>query len=181
MALNVVLIIGASNSGKSTLVRLLSGIGKGVHRHPSAKNISLLNWGSPLCLERTLCLISSLNEGSTYSPKDTHRDLSSNSYNSVAPWDLVRLLDLYDQNDEYRCSRAILCISTTVKTRYWTADDYATTVNNGSVVNHAISQCIFLGPKPETVVNCSKHIQLDAAPHPRNDVAAAVRLAVQLQ
>ncbi len=99
MSIDIYLIVGNSNAGKSTLVRSLAGKGQDVHTHPSLSNVLTLDWAShqssPIQPKLTLVLHGSLNEGEI-----------------IPPGDLNNVLNDYKQ--QHHVERAILCLSTTV-------------------------------------------------------------------
>lgn len=177
--MDVVLIVGEDNSGKSTLVRCLTGQGRGNHKHPAPLNIAKLNWGPQNVTLKTFCLISSLNEGVLYTIPRTQGGKSGSlrKENTIAPADLEVILDRYVG---IGCTRAILCISATVSAPGWEMDDYLRLIVNGFIGQHQIASLIQLGaaiPGPPAVPS----FVLPKASHPRNDIAATARLNIGLQ
>ncbi|SFS46054.1 hypothetical protein SAMN04488040_0438 [Sulfitobacter marinus] len=123
--IEITLIIGDSDQGKSTLVRCLTGKSRDMQSHPHQKNIVSLDWvlpNPPTQTHETLVLISSLNEG----------DRNNNTKNTtvaIQPADLEGILDIYGspkipQTKEETLARAILCISSSVRAPGWTLADY---------------------------------------------------------
>ncbi len=177
--MDIVLIVGDDNSGKSTLVRCLSGLGRGNHKHPSDKNVALLNWGNPLHALPTLCLISSLNEGNLYNgTRIGSLPVPFGAVNTISPHDLDPILTEYQ--NKLKCSKAILCISTSVKVKGWGFGDYMQLVNNGMIGPHRVSAILGLGTAGPSIPSVP-YFSLPSAPHPRNDVAAQARGGIGLQ
>jgi energy-coupling factor transporter ATP-binding protein EcfA2 len=157
----VVLIVGADNSGKSTLVRSLTGLGRGSHDHASPRNVAKLHWIDVNRPMETFCLISSLNEGKL------------GQRGTVSPRDVAALIDQYETSASSPCERAILCVSSSVQNFGWTVHDYFK-VGFGS---HTLRNVIVLGA---ATVQFSNPIVLPGAPHERNRVAASARQAIDL-
>lgn len=182
--MDIVFITGDDKSGKSTLVRCLSGLGRGNHRHPSPRNVALLNWGAPKVAHNTLCLISSLNEGnhSLYSRIGTQPGPFGNQ-NTILPGDLDPILTAY-QNQNNGCSKAILCISTSVRVAHWEFEDYKRLVTNRMIGHHTVSAVLGLGTA-NTNIPLVPYLPLPSAltnpPHPRNDIAEQARQFIGLQ
>jgi energy-coupling factor transporter ATP-binding protein EcfA2 len=115
----ITLIIGDSDQGKSTLVRCLTGKSRDKQSHPHQKNIVSLDWvlaNPPTQTHETLVLISSLNEGG-------RNNNTRNTTVAIQPAGLQGILHSYGrlQNPP---TRAILCISSSVRTPGWTLADY---------------------------------------------------------
>ena len=181
--MDIVLILGGDNSGKSTLVRCLSGLGRGNHRHPSNTNVAQLNWGNPVQPLGTLCLISSLNEGTLYPGTrivEANGVIAFGANNTISPGDLETILTAYVGEG---CSKAILCISTSVQVQGWSFTDYLALVANGKIGQHRVSAIIKLVAVPPNVVTVPTvpTFAFPGAPHPRNDIAAGVRQSICLQ
>ena len=125
--MEIVLIVGKSDAGKSTLVRHLSGLRNCYigHANPTwaVKNIAALNWaqGSTgmYAIERTLCLHSSINE-----------------VVKIAPECLKSILDGYQNNPA--CTRAILCVSLTKLPRIVEYAKVINAVGFGHQVKHTV-------------------------------------------
>lgn len=145
--MEVVFILGAHNSGKSTLVRSLTGLGRGNNQHVSGQNIALLKWVSRQKSVNSFCLISSLNEGVFYSKsRFSSKKTSSIRYeNTISPEDLGRILDVYENSAQAHCEAAILCISTSKTEIGWTAKDYIENILNGGLGPHSVSHFIVVG------------------------------------
>ena len=174
--MEVILIVGKSKAGKTTLVRHLSGLYYGYNRHANptwaVKNIADLNWaqGSTgrYASERTLCLHSSINEGVT-----------------IAPNDLKSILDGYENN--HACPKAILCISLSEDL---TVADYATVINAvgfGHQVTHTVylsadSQPAIAPQAGTTFQNVTDHwVYRNNQGTPPNQVSADVKTHIGLE
>jgi energy-coupling factor transporter ATP-binding protein EcfA2 len=177
--MDVVLIVGGDNSGKSTLVRCLTGLGRGSNKHPSDRNETVLNWGTPTVSLKTFCLISSLNEGIFYlgSRISSNSALPFGRENTIEPSDLTPILDAYSLRG---CSKAILCISTSVSRVGWRLADYSSLVAGGMIGQHRVSAVLGLGVANPNF-GAGAFIALPSAPHPRNAVAALARQSISIQ
>jgi energy-coupling factor transporter ATP-binding protein EcfA2 len=140
--IEITLIIGDSDQGKSTLVRCLTGKSQDMHQHTHPKNVVPLDWVLGKSLTKTyetLVLISSLNEGRKYTTVGVKAYQSLAGVVAVHPADLEDMLDDYDslkitstKEDSLgkvnSPKKAILCISSSVNNtvRYprWTLADY---------------------------------------------------------
>jgi energy-coupling factor transporter ATP-binding protein EcfA2 len=136
--MEITLIIGDSDQGKSTLVRCLTGKSRDRHQHPLHENLVSLDWisaNSSTQTHETLVLISSLNEGRKYTNFGVKGYQSLSGVVAVHPDDLEDMLDDYgslkitstkeDSSGEVNSpKKAILCISSSVLTPYWTLADY---------------------------------------------------------
>ena len=188
--IDVVLIVGPSNSGKSTLVRALCGLGRGDHAHPDIKNVAELNWvvsgtSTPF---KTLCLISSLNEGTIYDAGVSRslefiQQSGRNTINTISPLDMQQILNLYADPKGMGCKRAILCISDHVHRRPrpgWKTGDYATVINSGGLGQHRVTHCISLMNANQMVINGAASVNLPGQNSIRNQKAAEARRAIEL-
>ena len=177
--MDIVLILGDDNSGKSTLVRCLSGLGRGNHRHPSDRNIALLNWGAGKVPLYTFCLISSLNEGKAYpgSRITNNPKMPFGNENTLSPSDLDAILTSYERAG---CTKAILCISTTKEKTAWPSAEYLSLIAGGMIGQHRFSAIIGLDIADPGVAQVP-FFRLPRAQHPRNDIAANARLRIGLQ
>lgn len=176
--MDVVFILGPHNSGKSSLVLCLTGLGRGNHRHPSSRNIAKLVWlPGPTALD-TFCLISSLNEGDLYfgTRVSGNAPVAFGTNNTIAPHDLDAVLASYVGRG---CSKAILCISTSEMTPGWQAGDYLSLVVGGHIGQHSVSHILGVGLNGPGVTSVP-FVLLPCAPNPRNDIAAQARLAIGL-
>lgn len=122
--MQIYLVAGTANSGKSSLIRCLTGKGNDRHLHPDGLNQKQIAWttNGQTSTENTLVLNSSLNEPYP-KPIDPPRGLQNGIYahNNIHPLDLPLVLD------EYRkigVLRAVLPISLTVSRPDWTLLDY---------------------------------------------------------
>ena len=186
--MEIVLIVGKSNAGKSTLVRGLSGAGQVVRPHPDVKNTALLIW-SPKTIERTLVLDGSVNEGALYQIVDAEEYPKGAT---TSPSHLRNLLDLYSvDNEPYSCTRAIICISASITPRKrpvgWTLADYERVINGGGLVGHNVTHTISLikdGTQHNKLININaaglNQIAIAGAPNPPNLVAEAARRFIGL-
>jgi energy-coupling factor transporter ATP-binding protein EcfA2 len=102
--MEIVLIVGKSNAGKSTLLRSLTGLGRGSNFHfdaRAARNVADLHWGAGVdenpTAHKTVCINSSLNE----------------EPGVIYPNDLGQILTHYEE--QHRCSKGLICISSSKK------------------------------------------------------------------
>ena len=159
--MEIVFILGGDNSGKSTLVRCLSGLGRGNHSHPSDRNIAELSWvgvDQPL---KTCCLISSLNER----PK------------TISPKELEPILDGYEAKG---CSKAILCISTSVYEAGWAVQDYFRQMKGERLGQHIVTHVCRLRGATHAVPNGVSIVDVPEALRTRNGIASHVRKGIGL-
>jgi len=187
MPVEVVLILGCSNAGKSTLVRSLTGIGSKPRGIPVSENVALLNWlGMPGWFPRwTLCLASSLNEG--HRQNELVRD-------TIKPRKLLDLRDKFEAAMQKRAHpefsdghlMAILCVSTTVQVLDWAAADYLDMIEGGGLKPHCIKAFVEITDKCGTnltarLKSISPLSQVPTAPRPRNACAERACLGIGLQ
>lgn len=151
--MEIVLVIGDSNQGKSSLVRCLTGKSRDLHDHPNPKNVLLLDWNQPGSTENTLTLISSLNEGTKYPNTGVQSYRSPIGTGAIHPLDLGDMLDDYLQllsdNEQKVATKAILCVSNSVPTIGWQAIDYFNVLTNPNpqnrLIQHAIIHTVLIG------------------------------------
>ncbi len=182
--MEIVLIVGKSHAGKSTLVRSLCGIGDANYNHPNEKNTVLLHWLN-CSNHRTFVMASSVNEGACYPFED---GISYPGGNTVAPGHLREVLDKYGAAPiESHCTKAILCISTTPAGPCWNIADYEQVINAGGLGGHNVTHTISLikGGTPRTqLININSaglnQIAIAGAPNPPNLVAEAARRFIGL-
>jgi len=140
MGIEIILIVGDSNAGKSTLVRCLTGKSRDSHRHLNAsKNILSLEWKSQNKEIPTLVLISSLNEGDSYRWTSFGQYVRPNGVVKIHPKDFAHFLDGYERHG---ARKAILCISSGELASGWQLADYLSEIkswpNNSHKVTHTI-------------------------------------------
>ena len=157
-----VLIVGADNSGKSTLVRSLTGLGRGSHQHASGRNIAELSWVASVRPLKTFCLISSLNE----TPK------------IIPPADLEAILNQYEL---IGCAKAILCISTSVNSPGMTVEDYFNQLQGPNLGRHTLTHVCRLRGALSVVPSGVAVVDVPHALQTRNNVAAYVRQGIGLR
>ena len=159
MGIEVVIVEGASDTGKSTLVRGFSGIGRRkTSVHPHETNVVKLAWnfGNAVRIHETLIWESSLNEGDNHSQYQCG-DFAKQGIALVAPRDLSVFLDAYEALGKNsveigRVRKAVLVISTTENSRNFTASDYASQISakgkirdgNGKVTAHRVTDLVSL-------------------------------------
>jgi GTPase SAR1 family protein len=146
--MEITLIIGDSDQGKSTLVRSLTGKSRDRHQHQHHKNLVSLDWisanSSPQTHD-TLVLISSLNEGTKYTNVGVKAYRNLAGVAAVHPDDLEDMLDDYDSLGN-PLPKAILCISTSVSTRDWKLAEYHLAMINGSFPSkHPVTKVVHVG------------------------------------
>lgn len=153
-------------------------------QHPSERNIVNLIWNSNEPPKKTLCLMSSLNEGTPYPLDQTGYHPQTGQY-TVAPRDLGALLDLYDDDNKFRCERAILCINSEMEP--WTIADYQEAA--GQIVlssKHIFTHCVSLADDDLINISGAQGVPVSLispvslARRPSNEVAAFVRAAIGL-
>ncbi|WP_139257538.1 hypothetical protein [Natronohydrobacter thiooxidans] len=189
--MEVVLIEGYANAGKSTLVRCLSGIGNAQHIHANCRNVLQLDWINPKKKQNTLVLASSLNEGITQADAEEYTPVSTESLGAaIPPWQVEDLLDSYQATCQ--AEKAILCISATalIRNKNWNAQAYADhiTNNNGGFGKHPVTHVVSLtsNPVPLPLFNAANNLMIPAAQFParpnitRNALAFQVRPFINL-
>jgi energy-coupling factor transporter ATP-binding protein EcfA2 len=172
----VYFIEGRQNSGKSTLVRCLSGAGISRNGHADCKNVFELDWRVNGVIQKikTLVLASSVNEGAPI--------------NQILPRNLSFILKQYENN--CGAKRAILTVNSSIRNSAINVQTYANLIPNqlaphsisgiatldqgqsliaAHVAGLAIPNILIIGPGPNLV-----------APTARNTVAASVRGAWNL-
>ena len=181
MPINVTLIVGPDGTGKSTLARCLSGIGRGWFVHPSFVNVADLKWDAKEAAEQTLCLLSSLNEGARYVNNGRPYQPGRGRY-TVAPWHLGQLLDLYCRSPGFECKHAVLCINTNVADPGWTVADYERAAEiQVTAGTHNFINIISMGGADLMSIKGARNLRSAVAPAARNEVAADVRTAIGLR
>ncbi len=173
MPIDIVFIVGDSNSGKSTQVRCLTGKGNDAHSHTDQKNILDLVWihgtfpSEKLVIEKTLVMNSSLNEGS-----------KASNHGLVHPQGLRQFLNDYDSKD---CTKAILCISSSENMNGWRELDYKNQIQNGLIGKHTVTHCVELGVNGSAIASTAINVQqFPVSPVSRNQIAEQVRRFIKL-
>ena len=198
--MKIVLIVGESDAGKTTLIRSLSGMWIGANDHPNVRNARSLSWGPPPPQNmQTLIMASSLNEGNWYhvnanrvftrGVRLAQANRPTQLIDTVAPWQLRQLLDLYDQRGTSTlCVRAILCINASVSERGWTVQDYQDEINNVGLGSHSVSHTISLFNGNYTghghqLINISgaSHLAISQTGRPKRGPAPLTPAAVEAQ
>lgn len=206
--MKIVLIVGKSHAGKTTLIDGLCGKCVAANHHDDIRNTRELFWGNPPTIKkRTLVMASSLNEDNLYCQCVSRvftkgARLGQTKYpnkpiNTVAPWQLHQFLDLYDQPGNLtQCSRAILCINASVGQAGWTLQDYETEINNVGLgahsVTHTISlfngnytgpghQLINISPAPHLGIPPALHLAISQTGRPKRSTAPLTPAAVEAQ
>jgi len=150
--MDIILIEGPGDSGKSTLARCLTGIGKANFQHPACVNVLLLDWQGQPNPKKTLVLPHSLNEGLTPVEALQHSEHSTSRLRKpVPPWRVGDLLNLYALH--CGAEKAILCVSTTVLANnpQWSAQAFAGWLQNngGSFGSHPVTRVVSLNNNPQ--------------------------------
>jgi len=146
--MEITLIIGDSDQGKSTLVRCLTGKSRDMHQQAHLKNTVSLDWisaNTSTQTHETLVSISSLNEGRKYTTVGVRAYRSLAGVVAVHPADLEDMLDYYDSLGN-PLPKAILCISSSVPTHGWTLYNYHSAMISGSFPSkHPVTKVVHVG------------------------------------
>jgi energy-coupling factor transporter ATP-binding protein EcfA2 len=194
--MEITLIIGDSDQGKSTLVRCLTGKSRDRHQHPHQKNIVSLDWisaNSSTQTHETLVLISSLNEGTKYT------NVGVKAYRNLAGVAAVHPDDLEDMLDDYVSlkitstkedslgkvnspKKAILCISSSVPTQEWKLDDYHSVMTDPIFAGkHPVTKVIQVGKVTiGQTLSWPNSISVSGPSQPANTVAQQARTHIGL-
>lgn len=182
MPIQVILLIGQSHSGKSTLCRCLTGKSYDEHIHTGQPNRNIMNltWlvnGQP-SPEKTLVFQSSINEGQRYQGTRFNPDIPANT---ISPADLIIALDRYAIYSG--AVRAIIPISSSVdlnRVTGWNVHDYENHINatwNGA---HIVTHVIHLDQHDTITIHPAATLNI---PNPRptiNSTAMLVRNFINL-
>lgn len=189
--MEIILIEGKANAGKSTLTRCLTGIGYTNNQHPNCMNVLLLDFTGPTSKRKTLVIPKSLNEGISQDDAAAWQEQEIKSAaTAIPPWQVATLLDAYHR--VCGAEVAILCVSATAlaSNSQWNAKAYANflSANNGQFGTHPVTHIVSLNNKLNSlplfayaaIANITSR-QFAAAPQiTRNALAAGVRQFIQL-
>ena len=143
--MEVILIVGEQNAGKTTLVRSLSGIGGARYTHPDIRNTATLEWTNG-AQHDVFVIARSINEGRYY---PFVLGSAHTNEQTIAPWHLSGVLDQYGHQNS-NCAKAILCIRATITTQGWTLKDYATAINDPKFP-HTVTHTVRLSAAPQPI------------------------------
>ena len=119
------------------------------------------------------------------------------SINTIAPWHLKDLLDLYDvMGTTTHCARAILCINASIRAKGWTLLDYENEINNIGLGSHSVThtislfngnlakhgpQLINISPAPHLGIPPALHLAISQTGRPKRSTAPLTPAAVEAQ
>lgn len=174
MAVEITLITGGSNVGKSTLTRSLTGQARVMSIHPNPKNVIDLAWAHPNNIVSTAVFGSSLNEGRPYKWSKVWNENSGTRSTTIHPSDINAILDAYENKSSVQ--KAIICVSATLGLSGWRLNDYVYELQNGP---HHINHIVQIGELSGLISGLTP-IFLPNRPTTPNLVAKQCRSAISL-